>query len=98
MLDKQKYIELVKFKKYDEVIKKFQDDFAKLFCILLDKKNISYEKKKSFYYYLNILKKYYPELNQSLVFIEQRINDDNIDIFEKINILIDKYSCIYKLI
>lgn len=91
MLDKNKYLNLLKEKKYVEIIRLFKIDYINLFIFLLIQKNIDYEKDNSFYYYLNAVKKYYPEISEKLNYISFKINDSDIKSEEKINILIDMY-------
>lgn len=91
MLDKKCYINLLKEKKYDEIVLRFKDDFKVLFIKILDKNSIKYEKDKSYLYYSTIISKYFPELAQKIIFLNSRINDTDILSQEKVNILIDIY-------
>ena len=96
MLNKESYINLLNNKKYDQIITNFKNDYIILFSLLLDKKQISYEKNLSFYYYLSFIKKIYPELSSKLNLLLYTINNTDVKSEEKIIDIINIYISIYK--
>lgn len=96
MLNKEFYLNLLKQKDFNSIIKQLKIDYILLLKKLLDKKNIQYENIDYLNYYILLCKKNYTELSSNLIIIKNLFTYGNVENIDKIDDLITIYSYILK--
>ncbi len=97
MLDKSKYLELVKKKDNNLLIFELKNDFIVLIRSILDKNNIKYKENMSFNYYSTLLKSSLPIYKDNLNALSSVLNDTEYSTKNKFDFILNIYANIYKI-
>ena len=96
MLDKNIYYSLLNNNDYNGIILEFRKDFIILLKEMLDYKKITYSDINFLDYYISLCQQNFTSLNDTLVTLSNTFTEPIIDTTDKINILIDIYTYIFK--